>query len=113
MAIGTSAVMHGPIAWHTGQRSCWSHGARSGMLPVPATMRPPDISPTAALLAIGAPSRMASVRIDALGIRAPGIKHGMPLAVSASWSATKAVVSTPTERDTADRRMSRIYTAPP
>ena len=79
------------------------------MLPVPATMRSLDVSPTAALLPIGAPS----VRMDAVGILAPGIKHGMPLAVSASWSATKAVVSTPTERDTAERRMSRIYTLPP
>ena len=71
-------------------------------------MRLVDSPMTLVLAAIGAPVRMVALSCAAVGIASRGMMHATPLAVSASWNATRAVMRTPTDRDTGERCMLRI-----
>lgn len=72
------------------------------------SMRLVDSPMTLVLAAIGAPVRIVALPCATVGIASRGMMHATPLAVSASWNATRAVMRTPTDRDTGERRMSRI-----
>lgn len=75
-------------------------------------MRLVDSPMTLVLAAIGAPVRIVALSCAAIGIASRGMMHATPLAVSASWNATRAVMRTPTDRDTGERCMSRIEQYP-